>query len=194
MVPDWVIWLSLGIAIFGVVVGLVFGLFALAAWLNQRPSGRLELALADPSFGDAAVLNAQGAPARFFHLSVRNRDDKRIARNCYAYLVSLKQAGTNNELLVQGLPLKWRGVPTFPYESIPSNSERRFDAFWILIGQPDRLLLNAFVDSSQLVPNVAGPVDLIAVYRVISENFTPREGTFVIHLDSKLNAVCIRKG
>jgi hypothetical protein len=191
MVPDWVVWLSLGVAVAGLLIGLVFGL---SAWLNQRPSNELSLRISKPLYGDAAVLNLPGPPvARFFHVTVKNSDKERDAQNCCVYLTSLKQKGIRKELLTQPLPLKWRGVPTFPSQSVPAGSERKFDAFMVLHTQPDHLLLNAFVDSSQLVPNIIATGDFVATYRVTAEGFATNERKFTLHLDANLADATIRK-
>ncbi|KQB36264.1 hypothetical protein AOG55_04560 [Acidiplasma cupricumulans] len=52
-------------------------------------------------------------------------------------------------------------------------------------------MLNAFLDSTQLIPRIQGQISLIAEYWVVSENFKTVKGSFRINLDKDLNKVSI---
>ena len=52
-------------------------------------------------------------------------------------------------------------------------------------------MLNAFLDSTQLIPRIQGQISLIAEYWVVSENFKTVKGSFQINLDKDLNKVSI---
>jgi hypothetical protein len=179
------------------IIGLIFGVigvvgtyFGIAAWLDQRPPDKLTLELIDGSYGDVDLVNNAATPARFFHIAVRNGDKKRIVRNCYAYLLSLKAADSGKELVSQSFELKWRGY-TSPNVSILPSQYRKFDAFWVFKAHPEVFLVNAFLDSSALFPNARGTRTYRATYKVIAENFKPKEATFDLHLDGDLQKVVI---
>jgi len=116
----------------------------------------------------------------------------KLAKNCKAYLVSLMEEGDNKELLYQNqmLQLKWKGYP-FPMIDIPPNGAQKFDAFYVIHNEPDRLLLNAFADFTKLIPNVKGNKKLRVKYRVTADNFKAKEKGFIITLSNQLSNVKI---
>ncbi len=181
------------------IIGLLFGVvgvigtyFGITAWLDQRPSDKLSLELTDGTYGDVDEVNNVPSPARFFHVAVRNADKKRIARNCNAYLLSLRHADSEEELVAQTFELKWRGYPIHPNVSILPMHYRKFDAFWVYKANSDGLLVNAFLDSSDLIPKVKAGGTYRATYMVIAENFKPKQATFELHLDRDLSKAGIR--
>jgi hypothetical protein len=177
--------LSLGVAIIGAVFGI-------AAWLSIRQPDDFELNVGSEPFGDVNQVNDTSVPARFFHIEVSNLNKRRVARNCYAYMLSLKEGDDGPELVTQTFELKWRGFPIHPNASVLPSSSRKFDAFWIWKTQPERLLVSAFVDSSQLVPNARGTKTYGATYLVIADNIQSKQRKFEIHLDNDLAKVTIR--
>jgi len=154
---------------------------------------KLDLKLNLSNYEDATILNDPQRPvARYFHVEVINKHDKKPAKNCKAYLVSLMEEGDNKELLYQNqmLQLKWKGYP-FPMIDIPPNGAQKFDAFYVIHNEPDRLLLNAFVDFTKLIPNVKGNRKLRLKYRVTADNFKAKEKEFIITLSNQLSNIKI---
>ncbi len=184
---------DLELSLLGLGLTLVFGYFAVDAWLLSQTPDRLRVAVASPASGDVDVLNGQVRPGRVFYLAVRNLDRRRVARDCYAYLLSLRWEGSDRELVRQTTELKWRGFPIHPNAAVLPRSQRIFDAFWVAKAEPDRLLLNAFLDSGELVPDVKGSGRLRAVYLIIAENFKASRRSFLIRLDPELQSVSIRE-
>ncbi|QRF74592.1 hypothetical protein Thermo_00075 [Thermoplasmatales archaeon] len=178
------------------VINLAIGVFAtilaIIGILIQRPPDKLELDLIDGAFEDVDRIDNQDSPSRFFHVAVRNNHKRRIARNCYAFLISLKNDATGEEYIKQSSELKWRGYNE-PFASILPQTYRKFDGFWVMKKQPDFLMLSAFLDSTRLIPRIKGQISLIAEYLVVSENFKTTKGTFVIKLDKDLDKISISK-
>ena len=178
------------IALFGLVIAVAGTILAVIGIIMQRSPDQLEMSLIDGSFGDVDNVNNQSLPARFFHIAVRNNHTKRVARNCYAYLISLKEIGTDTEHIVQSFELKWRAYQ-LPSATILPNTYRKFDAFWIIKAKPQQLIVSAFVDSNSIIPYVNKTVDLRAIFWVVSENFKTVKRTFIIHLDLDIKKVSI---
>lgn len=180
------------LTVLGIAMAVVGTILAIIGILIQRPPDKLELDLVDGTFGDVDRVYNQNLPSRFFHIAVRNSHKKRIARNCYAFLMSLKNARSGEEYVKQSSELKWRAYQE-PFASILPNTYRKFDSFWVTKNQPDFLNLNAFLDSTQFIPRIKGELELIAEYWVVSENFKTAKKTFAIRLNSNLDKVSLSK-
>jgi hypothetical protein len=178
------------LTVIGIVIGVIGTILAIIGILIQLPPDKLELCLIDGTFGDVDLVNSQHVPSRFFHVAVKNNHKKMIARNCYVYLISLRNSQTGEEYVKQSSELKWRGYQ-IPFADILPKTYRKFDAFWVVKNKPDTLILNAFLDSTQLIPRIQGQISLIAEYWVVSENFKTVKGSFQINLDKDLNKVSI---
>ena len=180
------------LTVIGMVIAVVGTILAIIGILIQRPPNKLELDLIDGTFGDVDRVNNQDLPSRFFHVAVRNNHKRSIARNCYAFLMSLKNAQTGEEYVKQSSELKWRGYQE-PFVGILPQAYRKFDSFCVMKSQPDFLILNPFLDSTQFIPLIQGQISLIAEYWVVSENFKTTKGTFVINLNRDLSKVSLSK-
>jgi len=182
------------------VVGILIAMVSLINQYYIPDKLYLKLNPSNNNCEDAPIIihNGQqmtvGPTARFFHVEVINKHNKKPAKNCKVYLVSLMEEGENKELLYQNqmLQLKWKGYP-FPMImiDIPPNSAQKFDAFYVIHNEPDRLLLNAFVDFTKLIPNVKGNKKLRVKYRVTADNFKAKEKEFIITLSNQLSNVKI---
>jgi len=179
------------------VVGILIAMVSLINQYYIPDKLDLKLNLSNNNYEDAAmILNGQqmivGPMARYFHVEVINKHNKKLAKNCKVYLVSLMEEGENKELLYQNqmLPLKWKGYPSFIID-IPPNGAQKFDAFYVIHNEPDRLLLNAFADFTKLIPNVKGNKKLRVKYRVTADNFKAKEKEFIITLSNQLSNVKI---
>ena len=179
------------ISIYAAIIGTVG--FFLAIYFAYTPD-KIEISLdklAQNNFGDAVIQNQSGTPmARFFHIIVENKHQKRTAKNSKVYITSLKVEGNEKELLTSELPLKWRGYPMTTID-IPPNESKKFDAFFVLHNSPNKLYLQAFVDSTALLPSIQGNLQLIARYRVTADGFKTKEKDFKITLSNNLQDVKI---
>ena len=181
------------IGVYAAIIGTIS--FALTIYFKHIPN-KLDLELdksqAD-NYGDAVITNQPQTPkGRFFHVGVVDKHGRKTARNCKAYITSLKEEATGKELLTQELPLKWRGYQTnLPSIDIPPNKAEKFDAFFVLHNAPDRILMQAFVDSTAILPNAKGNKKLRAKYRITADGFKAKEKEFIITLSSQLSDVKI---
>ena len=138
-----------------------------ANWKNA-----LEITRAKGEFQDANISTRTPQLARFFHLTVKNLNIKKIALNCTAYLESMKKLPENVSVSLSTVELKWAGY-TQPTVPIIPQSHRDLDAFFVLHNEPNILRFSCFSDSSYYMMPVLGYGRYQLNYVVISENFPP---------------------
>ena len=188
----WISGTPLETTIIDIIIAVVAVILAIIGILMQLSPNKLKLDIIDGTYGDADLVNGQPFPSRFFHVAVKNDHKKKIARNCYAYLISLRNSEKGEEYVKQSSELKWRGYQ-IPFVDILPQTYRKFDGFWVKKDKPDILMLNRFLDSTELIPRIQGQISLVAEYWVVSENFKTAKGSFQINLDKDLNKVTINK-
>lgn len=184
---------NLDLTFLGLILGAIGTYFGVVTWLDARPPDKLSLDLIDGTYGDVDIVNNLAAPARFFHIAVTNSHKHRIARNCYAFLLSLKATDSDEELITQTFELKWRGFPFHPNAAILPRRYRKFDVFWIFKAHPDIFLVSAFIDSNAIAPRATGTRTYRATVLVISDNFRSKSKVFELHLDANLSKVSINE-
>jgi hypothetical protein len=119
---------------------------------------------------------------RFFQIVVRNRHRRKAATNCYVYLEKAINLNTSEETTFPAFELKWEGY-RLPYANIPSENTRRFDAFSIFHDSPTHLRFSVmFSDWSGVVPSLQGEGRYDLNYLVLSSDFPPARGSFVLTL------------
>jgi len=182
------------IGVYAAIVGTI-GL-TLTIYFAYSPD-KLELLLDkldQNNFGDAIIQNQPGEPrARFFHIIVKNKHNRKTAENTKVYIISLKVEDNGKELLISELPLKWRGYPiNITSIDIPPNESRKFDAFFVLHNSPSTIQMQAFVDSTALLPQIQGNVRLTARYKVTADGFKTKKRDFQITLSNQLQNVGIK--
>jgi len=126
--------------------------------------------------------------ARFFHIGVENLHPHKMAVNCYVYLERVYDISNDRGIPVKTIEFKWRAY-THPNAVILPKSTRDFDAFWISHDRPDQLKFNLFTDSTGFIPRISGLGDFKLTYTVISENFPPVRGTFILHTSEQLEKI-----
>jgi hypothetical protein len=131
-------------------------------WRNQ-----LAVRQATPPFD--RVTQVGGGEGIFFHLQVTNCHRRVAARNCYGYLRSVTDVGTNEPVEFEGAEFKWAGY-TLPNAVIPPRSHRKLDAIWIDPANPERPMFRAFADWSRCTPALVGPDSWELEYEVLSDN------------------------
>lgn len=117
-----------------------------------------------------AVLQKSGTTRFFFHIRVKNRHIRATARNCYAYLRSVRDAATGQTKPFEAAELQWAGY-RFPNAIIPPGKcSRRFDAVWFDSAIPQYVGFDIFSDWPRNMPQLRGPGSWALEYEVISEN------------------------
>jgi hypothetical protein len=157
--------------------------------LGWDPNWRNELLLerSDPTqHGDARMM-AMGAQktGRFFHIGVRNRHQRMMARSCYIYLEKVTRLEGSVEIPLRAVELKWEGY-LLPSAHIPPGTVRPFDAFYIFHDDATRLQFQMFSDSTEFIPHVQGEGRYELRYAVVADNFPTARGTFLLDLRSSL--------
>ena len=130
---------------------------------------------------------------KYYHIKVKNLNRYKSARNCYVYLESILDIAKNRNIPFQTVEYKWRGF-SFPNVVIPSNSSRHFDTFIVKHKNPSVADSSNFSDGSpHHIQTLRGPGDFELTFKVMSENFRPAIGRFILHLDTKIGDVTLKK-
>jgi hypothetical protein len=128
---------------------------------------------------------------RFFHIVVRNRHRHKAVTNCYVYLEKAIKLNTSREQSFSAFELKWEGY-RFPYVNIPPEKQRRFDAFSIFHDSPTHLRFSEmFSDWSGVVPSLQGEGRYELHYLVLSSDFPPARGSFILTLASAIDSTTL---
>jgi hypothetical protein len=151
-------------------------------WKNQ-----LVMERNPDQFSDAFRL-PERKNARFFHITVRNLNPHKHARNCYAFLETIHDLSTGNSLSVKSVELKWAGY-VLPNATILPSSSRYIDGFFVFHDSPNTPYFNLFSDSGHFIPRIKGPGDYELTYLVVSDNFKPVRSTFRMHLTNNLDEI-----
>jgi len=130
--------------------------------------------------------------SRFFHIDVRNRHRRKMARNCYVYLERATTAEPPLVIPVRAAEIKWEGY-TLPSAHIPPGNIRRFDGFYIFHDDPTRLHFQIFTDSTAFIPNIQGEGKYELDYSVVADGFPTARGSFQLYLGRSLNSTTLMK-
>jgi hypothetical protein len=155
-------------------------------WRNE-----LVLERKGEDFTDPVIRNT-GQTARFFHIGVRNRHRSKTALNCYAYLEKAKAIDSGSEIDMRTAEFKWEGY-MLPNAHIHPKTIRRFDAFFVLHGQPTQLQFSTpFCDAWPFFPDIGGAdVQFRLTYLVLADNFPPARRSFLLKMSGSLNATTL---
>jgi len=140
-----------------------------ACW-SARCKNALNIERQAGEFDNARVGGPSGRPARFFHLTVRNLNSRKLAFSCTAYLQRATATSNGLPMPLRTVELKWAGY-THPNATILPSSCRDLDACFVFLDQPDTLQFASFSDSSYYLPPMRGPGQFELEYTVVSENF-----------------------
>ena len=139
----------------------------------------------EPTEYEDVETETPGLFRRFFHIIVRNRHRHRASTNCYVYLEKATNLDTLTDILLPTFELKWEGYRLF-YVNIAPNQFRRFDAFCVPHDFPTRLgFSRMFSDWSGIIPRIEGAGQYELSYLVLSSNFPPARGSFILNLCSR---------
>jgi hypothetical protein len=134
-------------------------------------------------------------PCRWYHITVKNRHNSKMAVDCVAYLRRSKNKSTNEPPKeYEPIELKWQGTTT-PRSVIPSNFHRNFDALIIPHDKPNVAYFGLIWSAVDFSPphndrySVKGPGDFELDYLVHSFNFPSEESKFFLHLGDKIEDV-----
>jgi len=145
---------------------------------NPRSRKRLFITRPDPDERSDMVVN--GRPGRFFHLTVKNLHQGKMAVNCTAYVETIIDSETLRPILFKSAELKWAGT-TIPWVAIMGGRARDLDACLIFEQDPRTIHFVSLSDSGEYMAPIRGRnVDI--TYLVLSENFPVARCTLRIEL------------
>lgn len=156
-----------------------------------QPGWRNEVAIErDPTqFEDARWTN--GDVGRYFQVIVRNRHRVKAARDCYVYLEKASRLEPDREIPLYTFELKWDGF-LLPNANVLPGQYRRFDAACIAHSMPLKLTFSTlFSDADGLVPRIEGQGRYKLKYIVLSSNFPPAHGTFILDLQPQIESTTL---
>jgi len=157
-----------------------------------NPRWKDTLVLESANRGKDATIVEIGKNATYFHITVKNLNQNRLARNCYAYLERVVRVPQGTEISVPPIELTWAGYK-FPNVVIVASYPRPFDAFYILRDEkPIRIMFQTFSTSTNFVPEPLGQGDYYLTYLVVSENFPPARQIFRLHVPDRLDDIWIK--
>jgi len=136
-----------------------------------RKDWRRKLALDQADDPDCEAVPQQcGATGFFFHIRAKNRHIRATARNCYAFLRSVREAPTSETRSFEAAELMWAGYD-FPNAIIPpGNCPRRFNAVWFNSASPREPRFKIFSDWPRNIPRLRSPGAYVLEYEVVSDN------------------------
>jgi hypothetical protein len=155
-------------------------------WRNELVLERVEFSDASQIINTGPGVSPMTSMTRFFHIKVHNCHREKLATNCYVYMQkATKRPNTNIPL--RTIEFKWSGT-RLPSVGIAPGAEREFDTFHICHVEPTTLRFNVFTDATDYYPKFppgAGEYELS--YLVISDNFPPAQGSFVLNLEGSVD-------
>jgi hypothetical protein len=139
----------------------------------------------------------QGGAGRYYHIKVLNKHKDKIARNCFAYVESIKDIATGRIRFLELVEFKWKGVVKETVSIVPK-AFRCLDALHINVSNPTvaYLGLNPFiVDWTELfkVYQISGIGDYEIGYVVFSEDFAPARAKFKLHIDPQIQNTTLER-
>jgi len=124
----------------------------------------------DPkAYEDVNIITPTGLQTRFYHIQVKNLHKKKIARNCIAYISSMKNMQNGKQIKFLSSELKWAGYSN-PNVNILPQKIRELDAFYVLHQFPTVLNFNSFATSGLYMQPIHGPGRYELEYFVVSDN------------------------
>jgi hypothetical protein len=129
-------------------------------------------------------------PTRYFHITVKNLNPRKMATNCYAYLEKVEQLTDTGriDIRLKTIEFKWEGY-LLPNAVIAANHERSFDAFFVYEDNPSQVQFSVLSDSGEVIPRLPTAEDFLLTYGVISENFAHATQTFQLHLSNNVDDI-----
>jgi hypothetical protein len=162
------------------------------------PNWRRELVLErlESDFEDRRVATAEGKPARFFHIRVRNLHRRQPARNCFVYLETIELLEKDEVQEPGAIEFKWKGLNSLAIP-IPPRKSRLFDAFWVFHDRPEVLQLgiSPFLVDDQglyLAYSLTEPWTYRLTFVVYSDDFAPARGHFVLKTKNRLDDITLQ--
>lgn len=164
---------------------------------NWNPAWRNELGLDRDKSDYEDATAPQVGTGRYYHIKVFNKHKDKIARNCFAYIESIKDIATGKVRLLELVELKWKGVIKETVSIIP-RAFRYLDALHINYSNPTvaYLGLNQFIvdwTGYQNAYQIIGTGDYEIEYVVFSEDFSPARAKFRLHIASEIQNSTLQK-
>ncbi|MCJ7663560.1 MAG: hypothetical protein MUO24_04900 [Desulfobacterales bacterium] len=158
---------------------------------HWRPDWKNALRISkDSIYSNDTTLRARGDKAKYFHVIVENLHKRKIALGCTAYIESIRDLQTQNQVPLETVELKWDGY-TLPNASImpQPNVGRGLTLFFVLHQRPNELHFDNFTDSTRFMQPLCGPGDYELTYVVITQNFPIVRTTFTVHIENQLDRI-----
>jgi hypothetical protein len=172
---------------------LVFANVNKRGW-NQRFRRELIVGRADTDYADARYADSP-RQSRYYHVNVENRHLTKTARDCLVFLQSVKNIASGKTEVIELREIKWKGM-TIASISIPPQSSRSFDAFYVFHDAPHVAILgfNMFIiDYTGYLAQLTGPGEFELCFIVYSDKFAPAKVLFKLTLGSTLEQVNLSK-
>ena len=125
-------------------------------------------------------------PCRWFHASVRNHHERKVARGCVAYVTQVRTQ--TKSWVPSTLELAWAAFPE-PVATIIPRSSRDLDLGFVLHERPDTFQFNHHSLSSRYNQPLNGPGEFEIEYVVLAESFPRIAATMRLTLGSTLPEV-----
>jgi hypothetical protein len=163
------------------------------------PNWRNELFIdrEDTDFEEANYSGDPNQPTRFFHVRVYNRHISQVAWKCLCYIEKIIDLSKNEEVPLEIIELKWRGIGNIEIQ-IPPSANRKFDAIFIDKNHYDlarigfnRSIVDYYRYNDIMILNKPGKY--LIKFVAFSENFLPARAGFICHLENDIDSVKLIK-
>ena len=138
---------------------------------SWSPNWRNELSISFFRKVPNVITQATRRLTDWYHLQVRNNHPSKVARNCVAYILLIKNLDTGEEIIPPNFELLWSGTFSVQNNILPQRSIE-FDAF--LVFQDTNVIGFRAAQSSStqyVMPEITTAGNYLFVYTVISDNF-----------------------
>jgi len=139
--------------------------------------------------------NKTHEPARYYHVTVKNRHYKKLARDCVVFIKDIKELRDDVTELraIDLVEIKWRGVKSARV-TIPPDKERMFDGFFVFENYTriaylgyNRAIVDFTVFDVEYSLRAPGTYDLN--YLIYAENFSPVNAIFRVQLRDTIDDI-----
>lgn len=153
---------------------------------NWHPNWRNELEMVRANNELPFISETFFGPTTWYHIKVNNNHDKKIASNCVAYLLLIRNLDSNVETIPELVEFKWKGVITQSV-TIPPGQFRYLDAFSIIHDSQNIVYLSfnrLLTDTNVFLPSytLCGPSNYQLEFVIYSTEFQPIRKQFNLRI------------
>lgn len=159
-------------------------------WKDQ-----LEITVADPVYQDAIMTRMNNKKVRWFHLTVKNNHLTKHAKDCFAYLIDVG-CGPEHQKELRNSEIYWAGYEERSMTILPGDI-RDLDLFFFSFDDVEKkLCFHTFATSSYygarpITPVMGSSTRHKFTIRVVSDNFSPAEASFVVSYNGDINRLTV---